>query len=164
MIPNWYILYTKSKSEKVVFKELIMQEYDVFLPTIEEIRIWKNRQKKIIEKVLFPSYLFVKTYEYKLPEIIQTRNVVTYVNCCGKPSVVSDTDIQNIKKMIGTKQDVSASSEFFVGQKVRVTSGALAGNKGILINQKGKTRFGIKINDINQVVSIEVDESILQKL
>jgi transcription antitermination factor NusG len=139
-----------------------MQQYDVFLPTIEEIRIWKNRQKKTIEKVLFPSYLFVNTYEYKLQELIQTRNVVTYLHCHGKPSVVSDTDIQNLKKMLNTRQDVSISSEFSVGTKVIITSGILAGSKGVLVKQKGKTRFGIKINDINQVVSIEVDKSILQ--
>ncbi|MFO7868903.1 MAG: hypothetical protein R6U95_06365 [Bacteroidales bacterium] len=66
--------------------------------------------------------------------------------------------------MIDTKQNVLASSEFSVGQKVRVTSGALAGKTGVLIKQKGKTRFGIQIHDINQVVSIEVDESILQIL
>ncbi|MFO7868904.1 MAG: UpxY family transcription antiterminator [Bacteroidales bacterium] len=91
--PNWYILYTKSKSEKVVYKELIKRQYKVFLPTIEEVRVWKNRQKKTIEKVLLPSYLFVNTYEHKLHEIKHIQHVVTYLHTSGKPAIVSDTDI-----------------------------------------------------------------------
>ena len=97
---NWFIFYTCSRAEKVVYQELLKMNYEVFLPMIKTLRVWKNRQKKWIDQVLFPSYIFVNTQESELYTIKKIHKVVTYIHCAGKPSIVPVEEMDCIKKML----------------------------------------------------------------
>jgi transcription antitermination factor NusG len=161
---NWYIFYTAPRSEKVVHKELSRMGYEVFLPMTRTLRVWKNRQKKWVDKVLFPSYIFVNTNQEELHIITQVPRVSTYLHCGGKPSVISLEDISGIKIMLDLKQEVSVENSFSDGEVVKILYGPLANYTGVLTHQKGKTRFGIHLKEINQFVSIDICTSILEKI
>jgi len=161
---NWYVFYTCPRAEKVVRQELIYRGYEVFLPAYKTLSYWKNRQKKMIEKVLFPGYIFVYTEPYELYNISGTPKVVTYINCAGKPSVVPQKDIEAIKMMLSLPEDITVETDFYEGDRVKIMYGPLAGYEGILIEQKGKQKFGIQIKDINQTVFIEIKTPVLEKL
>jgi transcription antitermination factor NusG len=160
---SWYVFYTCPRSEKMVYQDLLKRGYEVFLPMTKTLRIWKNRQKKLIDLVLFPGYIFVNTYECDLYNIKRIPKVVTYIHCAGKPSIIPAKDIECIKKMLNLNQDVTIENKFYAGEKVRIIYGALAGHEGILIKQKGKTRFGIQLKEINHTVFIEVCAEVLEK-
>jgi transcription antitermination factor NusG len=161
---SWYVVYTAPRAEKVVCQELINKNFVVFLPLIKELKIWKNRQKKWIDKVLFPSYIFVNTQQHELYHIKQMPRVATYLHIAGKPSTISNIVIEGIKRMLSLDKNVSVETDFNEGEKVKIIEGPLAGYKGILVQQKGKARFGIQIDEINQTVFVEVCTSILEKL
>jgi len=163
-LPNWYVFHTCPRAEKVVYHELERRHYDVFLPLTKTLRVWKNRQRKWIEQVLFPGYIFINTYQYKLYDITRVPKVVSYVHCAGKPSIVPLKDIEGIKKILGMGQAVSVDIQFFEGEKVKIVRGPLMGHEGILIKQKGKTKFGIQLKEINQTILIEINTSVLEKL
>ncbi|NVO12133.1 MAG: UpxY family transcription antiterminator [Bacteroidales bacterium] len=161
---NWFIFYTAPRAEKFVYQELLKKKYEVFLPMAKTLRIWKNRQKKIIDQVLFPSYIFVKTEEFELHTIKQIPKIVTYIHCAGKPSIIRQKDIECIKTMLQLNQEVTVEENFSEGEQVKVLYGPLAGHSGILVKQKGKTRFGIKLEDINQTFFIDICTSMLEKV
>ncbi len=161
---SWYVLYTCPRTEKIVYHELVKRNYVVFLPTIRTLRMWKNRQKKWIEQVLFPGYIFIKTYQYKLYDIIRVPKVVSFVHCAGKPSVVPSKDIEGIKKMLDLEPEAFVDIEFSEGEKVKIIRGPLMGHEGVLIKQKGKTKFGIQLKEINQTILVEINTSVLEKL
>ena len=161
---NWYVLYTAPRAEKMVFLELMNRDYEVFLPMTKELKVWKNRQKKWIDKVLFPSYIFVNTLQHELYGIKQVPKVATYLHIAGKPSTVPNKVIEGIKKMISTYKDLTVTTDFCNGEKVKIVHGPLTGYEGILVQQKGKARFGIQLNEINQTIFVEVCSSILEKL
>jgi hypothetical protein len=50
---QWYVLYTTPRAEKVVFLELQKRRYEAFLPMTRTLHVWKNRQKKLVDEVLF---------------------------------------------------------------------------------------------------------------
>lgn len=160
---NWYVFYTAPRAEKKAKLELELRGYEVFLPMTKSTRIWKNRQKKLIDTVIFPSYIFVRTNERYLAEICRINKIATYIHCGGKPSKVAPECIEAIKCMLSLNQEISVGNEFIEGESVRIVEGPLAGYNGVLVQQKSKTKFGIHLKEINQVASIEICTSVLEK-
>ena len=160
---DWYIFYTAPRAEKVAQKELLIRGYDVFLPMTKTLRVWNNRQKKIIDQVLFPSYIFVNTQECQLYKICQTRKITTYIHCGGKPSKISRKCIEGIKRMINLDQELSVVPDFSKGETVEIISGPLAGYEGVLLEQQSKTKFGIRLNAINQTVFIDICRNMVKR-
>jgi transcription antitermination factor NusG len=161
---NWYVFYTAPRAEKKVHQELFHRGYEVFLPKTKTLRIWKNRQKKMVDMILFPSYIFVNTYEKYLYNICQIPKISTFIHCAGKPSIIDFKCIDGIKKMLALEQEVTVRNNFAEGENVRVVYGPLTGYEGILIQQKSKTRFGIQLKEINQTVFIDISTSLLEKI
>ena len=160
---NWFVFYTAPRAEKVVYQELINRKYEAFLPVTKTLRIWKNRQKKMIEIVLFPSYIFVKTQKHELSNIIRIPKITSFIHFAGKPAIIPFKDIERIEKMLSLNQNVTVETNFNEGEKVRIVYGPLAGFEGILIKQKGKTRFGIELKEINQTMFIDICTTVLEK-
>lgn len=161
---NWFVFYTCPRAEKLVYNELIKRDYEVFLPITRTLKIWRNRQKKWIEQVLFPGYIFVNTNCFELYDIVRVPKIVTYIHCAGKPSVIPLKEIDGIKKMLCLEQEISVETSFSEGEKVRIVYGPLAGHEGILLRQKGKTKFGIQLKEINHTVFIDVCTTVLEKV
>lgn len=70
------------------------------------LKIWKNRQKRWIDQILFPNYIFVKTTHSGLFNIVKIPKVVTYVKCAGKASILPIKEIEGIKKMLSLEQEI----------------------------------------------------------
>lgn len=162
--PNWYIFYTHPRAEKVVKSELEKRGYEVFLPMRKELKIWKNRQKKWIDRVLFSGYIFVNTQVHEIYNILKIPKVVTYISCGGNPSFLRLKEIHCIRMMINLEQDFTIEPTFCEGEKVRIMSGPLVGYEGVLIEQKGKSKFGIQLKEINYTMLINICVLELKKL
>lgn len=161
---NWYIFYTCPRAEKVVYNDLLAKEYNVFLPLMRTMKVWKNRQKKIIESPLFPGYIFVNTTINDIYEISRFPKIAACIKCGEKPSVISPNDINSIKKMLSLEHEVSVETNYYEGEHVRIIHGPLIGHEGILVKQKGKTRFGIQLKEIHHTMFIDICTTILQKI
>jgi transcription antitermination factor NusG len=161
---NWYVLYTAPRAEKIAKRELELKGYEVFLPMTKILRVWKNRQKKVIDNVLFPSYIFVRTNERYLAEICRINKIKTYVHCGGKPSKIELQCIEGIKHILDLKQEISVGHDFTEGELVLIIQGPLKGYEGILVQQKSKTKFGIHLKEINQTVLVEICIDVVEKI
>ena len=161
---RWYIFYLRPKAEKAVRNELVNRGYEVYWPTYRAVRVWKNRQKKLIELPLFPNYLFVYTFLHELYAIKCLPKVVSYIASDGRPSVISEREIDGIRRMVGLEEQITVEAKFCKGQHVRIVSGPLAGYEGILTRRNGKNRFGIALKAINQTAFIDIDVSKVEKL
>ncbi|XLS29199.1 UpxY family transcription antiterminator [Flavobacteriaceae bacterium M23B6Z8] len=161
---NWYVLYTAPRAEKIAKRELEFKGYEVFLPLTQTLRIWKNRQKKMIDTVLFPSYIFVFTDERHLAEICRVNKIKTFIQCGGKASKIKTEYIEGIKRMLDSKQEISVDHDFTEGEQVRIIKGPLTGYEGILVRQKTKTKFGIHLREINQTVLVEICVDAVEKI
>jgi transcription antitermination factor NusG len=163
-VRNWYVFYTRPNSEKVVYNKLLKRTYDVFLPMVKTVNHWNNRQRKIVSKVLFPGYIFVKTIRAGIPGIEQLPGVVYCVRCGDRPAIVPDRDMMCIEQMVTLGQEVYTVRDFNMGEHVRVVSGPLTGFEGILVKRRGKSRFCIQLKDIEQCACIDIYSSMLEKV
>jgi len=97
---NWYIFYTCPRAEKIVQQELLNRNYEVFFPMTRTLRTWKNRQKKWIDQVHLPNYIFVKSYQSELCYIACIPKIVECINCSGKRSNISSKEVEGIREML----------------------------------------------------------------
>ncbi len=161
---KWYVFYLRPRTESLVYKTLANLNYEVFYPVVQSTRIWKNRQKKTITSPLFPSYLFVYSYAHELYSIKCLPQVVGYVTFEGKPSTISEKEIEGIRRMLGLGCAITVEAKFLKGERVRIISGPLIGYEGILVKQYGKSRFSIRLKAINHSVLIDIALLELEKL
>jgi len=146
---RWFAVYTRSRHEQKVDRQLHNVGVATFLPMIEVVsRRWDR--KKIIHRPLFPGYLFVNILpvsEHFL-NIIRTPSVCYILGRNGQPAPIADQEVDSLKLMLAEQRDVRHHPFLKKGAKVRVTCGALKGAVGILVNEDSRRR--------RLVVSIEL--------
>jgi transcription antitermination factor NusG len=158
---EWYILYTHSNFEKRVYNSLQQRDIICFLPLRKVTRQWSDR-KKTIELPLFPNYLFVYTTFHERFKILEISKAAKYVIFNGCLAKISDDELVAIKKMM-TDPEVSLE-KCLIGDSIKITEGPFNGLSGIVFERKGKTRFGIRVNAINQNISVELNSTSIEKI
>jgi transcription antitermination factor NusG len=161
---KWFVFYTCPRAEKVVYKQLTDNGYEVFLPLQKKLRTWKNRQRKFIDEPLFPGYIFVRIRSFDIYNILKTRGVYMCIMFERKPCTVPDKDIEVIRIMIQSEQEISSNSDFNERERVLIIHGTLTGYEGILFKQKGKSKFGIRIQGVNLIAAIDISIEDIQKI
>lgn len=83
-------------------------------------------------------------------------NVLYFVGSCSSPAVLTDEEIAWIGR--GLKSGSAMPHECLnEGQRVVITSGALAGLKGILVRKVNNTRVVVSLDSIGRAFAVEVD-------
>ena len=135
--PCWYILHVYSGYESIVkasLERLIennnlqSQIFDVKIPmetTIEE----RNGKRKIVERKLLPSYVFIKMiYSNQLWYwVTNTRGVTGFVGPQGRPIPMKEAEIR--KRRL---EEVAVDVNFAVGDTVNIDAGPMAGFSGVV--------------------------------
>jgi transcriptional antiterminator RfaH len=161
---KWYALYTRPRAEKLVFQRLVEVEIETFLPLQKTFRIWSDR-KKLIEKPLLPSYIFVKTTKKNFPKVYMTNGVVKFVSFEGQPVSIPQKQIDNLRLLINSDTEIEVTTEKFEqGDNVEVISGSLIGLTGELIRIGSKNRVVVRIDRLDQNLILKIPKAFLRKV
>jgi transcription antitermination factor NusG len=157
-VPHWYAIRTRSRHEKVVAMQLTSLEVEHFLPVVNSIHRWSDRQKQV-SLPLFPGYAFVRldyASEYRL-RVVKTHGVVGFVGSRGEATPIPDSQIDSVRTLL--TQDVPFKNHAFLrlGQRIRVRGGSLDGVEGILIEQKKGRTLVLSIEPIQRSISIDLE-------
>ncbi len=157
-IYNWYAIYTKSRSEKLVFDRLLEQNIEAFLPLQKKLRQWSDR-KKWVEVPYINSYVFVKVSEKEYYDVLNTQGAVRYITFEGKAASIPEWQIEAMKKVISSDQAFYFSNQYFrKGDKINIDVGTLAGYTGEVVhNSEGKKKVLIRIDQIGYSLVVEMD-------
>ncbi len=162
---RWYALYTRSRFEKKLLVELSDRNIEVFLPMREVLSRWKDRRKRVWFP-LFPGYIFVNhvnTSENRI-RILNIPGAVRFVGVQGKAEPVPDEQIDSVRRFLENNIAVDPYPYIQVGSRVEVIAGPLKGVRGILVRKRGKFRFVVQVDLIQQAVSVEIDASDVRPL
>jgi len=161
---RWYILYTKSRFERVVYKELVKKGFVAFLPETVETRQWSDRKMKVTVP-LFPSYVFVQIDEKMLFEALEVRGAVKFVNFSNEIATIRDEEVQEIKILLTNNFNIEVIDtlpEMSKGDFLILNQGPLKGKNVEFIQYKGKRRGLFSLESIGK--SILLDLSLEQVL
>jgi transcriptional antiterminator RfaH len=161
---RWYALYTRPRAEKLVYQRLVEINVETFLPLQKTYRIWSDR-KKLVEKPLLSSYIFVKTKSKHFPVVYKIPGIVKFVTFEGHPVPIPQKQIDNLRLLINSDAEIEVTSEKFeTGDNVEVVSGSLIGLTGELITVGTKKRVVIRIDKLNQNIVLKIPVAFLRKI
>jgi transcription antitermination factor NusG len=158
---KWYALFTLPKHEKAVVKQLDLRGVECFLPTYEEVRVWKNRQRMKLVLPLFPTYLFLRISPQERARAIEAPGVLHIVGNSRGPLPLQDSEIEFMRAGIRGEK-VEPYRDLVVGQKARIKCGAMEGVQGTLVRKNKSLRFVLTLELINQHAAIEVNADDLE--
>ena len=163
MNKQWIVVRSKPRSEKVVYKELVSKNIEAYLPLLKERRKWSDR-KKWVEFPLFSSYLFARIDIKNSIFVLQTQGVNTIIKFGEKIAVVQDDVIKAMRLAIEGGYQLEPTEYFVEGNLVEVIAGPMKGVSGIVARVKGQSRLIIKIDAIQQALSIQIESKFIKNI
>ena len=163
MDKQWIVVRSKPRSEKVAHNELVKKNIEAYLPLLKERRKWSDR-KKWVEFPLFSSYLFARIDIKDSIFVLQTQGVNTIVKFGKQIAIVQNSVIKAIRLAMEGGYQLEPVEYFVEGNRVEVVAGPMKGVKGIVAKLKGQNRLIIKIDAIQQALSIQIESKFIRNL
>ena len=180
---KWYVLRVASNKEesvrealdrKVRIENLEAHVGRVLVPTAKEKRM-KAGQVKVIEKKLYPGYVFVEMAteaDGSIPENVwfmvkETMGVGDFIGSDGKPTSMKDHDVE-MMLLAAAKEDEEATlqgMEFRKGDRVKIKEGSFQNFEGAvdaIDEQKGIVTVLLTI--FGRATPVDVEYWQLEKL
>jgi transcription antitermination factor NusG len=164
-IRHWLAIYTQPRWEKKVHKLLQAKGLESYCPLNIVYRQWSDRVKKV-EAPLFTSYVFVRVTEVERTEVRMTDGVLNFVYWLGKPAIIKDSDIVNIRRFMNEYEDVEVQpiEDIRPGSRLVITSGVMLSHEATAISV-GKKLVEVVIETLGckLVAKIEREKLSLKK-
>ncbi len=161
---KWYVVYTKSRSEKKINERLEKIGIETYLPLIKTLRQWSDRKKKV-EIPLINSYIFVKANKLNYTSILNTEGVINFIKFENKHASIPDNQINNLKILMQDSNDITVSNnEFIKGEKIKIEFGKFKGYNGEIKELKGKHKLIVYIQALNTSFSLEISVENVSKV
>jgi transcription antitermination factor NusG len=140
---------------------LTNKEFDVFLPLYSTVRKWKDRMKEL-RLPLFPSYVFVRDFMARRPEMLATPGVHSMLMIGRQPADISDAEIEVLRRAVDNADTLKPHPFLVCGDRVRIKSGPLQGIEGILSRRKNLYRLIISVELLAKSAALEVDTATIE--
>jgi len=160
---GWYLIYTRPSLENKVARQLSQIGINFLLPKTRILRQWHDR-KKLIDKPLFPSYIFVKITS--LPDYYNCTKIdgfCFFIKFGNQFTLISQKIIDDISLITDKGSTVEASSDSIEpGEKMIIRHGPLCGLSCEVVKYNGKQKVCVRINLIGRTILADVPSALLQ--
>jgi len=163
MEKKWHALYVNSRAEKKISENLQARGIEVYIPIIKTMRQWSDR-KKMVEIPLINGYVFVKILPAENDKVTQTKGVVNFVKSEGKIAVIREIEIDRLKQLVDLGYHLEASTitkTYKEGDKVKISSGALKGIEGYVVESKENKQIEVLLESIGQCIRVKLPRELL---
>ena len=158
--PKWYVLWTRSQFEHMVYEQLSDRGFHLFLPTLG-VWVRRNGTRHRATVPMFPGYLFLNHVMDKTSylEVIKARGLVRVLgDRWDALADVPDYEIAAIQRIHQTGVSAVCHPYLRVGERVRIAQGLLEGVEGILVRTRlEKGLVVVSVNLLQRSVGVEVD-------
>jgi transcription antitermination factor NusG len=160
---EWYAIYTRPQWEKKVQTEIDRLAIETFLPLHKVENVWSDR-RKIIERPLFPSYLFVCANPRERISALCPSGVVRMVCFNGRPAVVPREQIESVRLAVTAGRDLIDYPYLSSGEQVEIIDGSLQGVTGYVVEMRQTKYVVISVDVMNRAVAVQIDARHLKPL
>jgi transcription antitermination factor NusG len=160
---NWYVLYTKSRSEKSVADKLSLSGFEVYCPILKRKKQWSDRWKWV-EEPLFRSYCFVQVSDIDREKVLSVQGVVRYVFHCGKPALIREKEMNLLKSWLMEYDHESIEAQsFHANDRIIIKSGALLDKQAQVLESKGNY-LTLLLQDLGLQVKVDLRKNVVEKV
>jgi len=163
--PIWVVVKTNPRAELKVNQRLLDLGYTTFYPMQTVLKVWSDRKKKV-KQALIPSTLFVQTEAENINDIYPTQGVSSILKFLGKPAVVKDVEIENLKILLNSEEQASieTTERYTKGDLVKVCKGPFEGLTANILKHPTNFRLVIEIESLGSGFIINVPKSFIQTI
>lgn len=169
--PQWYAVYTRSKTEKKVEERLSLAGFNSFLPLQTVEKQWSDRKKKI-QVPIINSYVFVQSDNRSLTNVYKIPGVINVLKYLGKNAIVKDSEIENLRILMknGFPMELNhASIDLSKGTEVIIKRGPFEGLFATYLKSAGKHKIIVELEVLNSFIEVTlpiniVEEALLNKI
>ena len=129
-VRQWFVAYVSPRAEKKVCENLLKTNYEAYVPSRWETHLWRNGQRKKVEKMVIPGVVFVKIEASRLNEIRPFPRVLSFMMDPAKRNnpngfrsfaTIRESEMRLLKAMLGQEEyDVDFATSFSLGEYVRI--------------------------------------------
>ena len=157
---QWWCIYTHVRREKDLMRKLASLKIAHYGPVIPKRYRSPNGRLRTSYIPLFPNYVFMLAND-------DDRYQAMTTNCISTCTPVKDperliTDLRQIRHVVEAGVGLTPEARLEEGNRVRVRTGPFANYEGTVIRREGKTRLLLSIEFLEQGVSMEMDEGVLE--
>ncbi len=159
---RWHLLYTRSRQEKQLMRSLRATEIPFYGPCAIKKSRSPSGRVRTSWLPLFTNYVFLLGDE---EQILQARKT----NCVSNVTLVNDTeeltrDLRRLHQLISNELPVQVEQKLVPGQLVRVKSGPFQGCEGVVEKRRGGSHLVVNVEFVQQSVSVELDDFLVEKI
>jgi transcriptional antiterminator RfaH len=158
---RWWAVYTRSRMEKSLARQLLTLEIPFYLPLIPRTSVIAGRRVKSMLP-LFTGYLFMYGNDDERVQMLSTNRVA---HLWSAPRVDELTrDLLSVRALIESGVPLSPEGRLQPGERVRIKTGQLMGLEGTIVSRRGEDRLLIAVNFLQQGVSIQISDFQVERI
>jgi transcriptional antiterminator RfaH len=158
---RWWTIYTKSRQEKSLARDMQRLQIPFYLPLIDKPSAYQGR-KRIVRAPLFGGYIFMFASAHERIQTLTTNRISRILTVENADQLLFD--LQQLRQLIAAGAPLTIESRLAAGRRVRVRQGPFAGLEGIVLKRRNATRLLVSINFLQQGASVEIDDFMLDPL
>lgn len=159
---NWFALYTKPRHEFKAEEQISKSGIISYLPTIQKVKQWSDRKKKISEPVL-RGYIFIYATEIQRLDALEFDSVVRCLCEHGRPAVIPEWQIENLRKMLEYRSEYFVQEGLVSGTRVEIKEGPFTGVIGVVQSSREGKTLAVSIDLLNRsVIAYLPKESVIR--
>jgi transcriptional antiterminator RfaH len=151
----WWVMYTKSRQEKALARDLACYQLPFYLPQVRQDRLVRGRRVSTHVPV-FPGYLFFFGSPDERVQSLTTNRISRILPVLRQDELVGD--LRQLANLIAIGAPLTIEQRMAPGRKVRIRSGPMAGFEGTIIQRRGADRLLIAVSFLQQGVSVEIND------
>lgn len=157
---HWWCLYTISRREKELMRRLAASSIAHYGPIVAKRTRSPAGRIRTSYVPLFSNYVF-------LFATVEQRQLAMKSDCISQWTPIPDaerlvTDLRQIQRLVREDLPLTVESKIGAGDKVRIKAGPFLGIEGVVIRREGKTRLLVAVEYLNQGVSMDIDQALIE--
>jgi transcription antitermination factor NusG len=160
----WYVCRTRARAEKQVARLLMDARVEAYLPLVARQRTWSDRIKRV-EFPLFAGYVFARFNLRDVGQILRVPGVAGILHPNGYPTPVREDELESVRCLVRGANETGVEPVTIdlvePGDLVFVSSGPFKGMKGVLVEERGRTRVAVQIWALRQASSVELGRDVI---
>lgn len=149
LLPPWYALQVRPRSENTVRRILENKGFSPFLPTCGQ---------RPSSPPMFPGYLFCRLdLSTRLLPLFTTPGFHRLVGAGRTPIPISEQEIDSIRRVMVSGLAALPWPRIEPGAPIHVASGPLAGLQGVLLSIRKRDHLIVSVNLLQRAVAVEID-------
>ncbi len=157
---RWWAIFTKSRNEKALARELERCDVPFFLPLVSRRNRIRNRYVDSFNP-LFSGYLFLYGREDERIRALTTNRVSLMLHVPDQDQLRSD--LRQLHHLIEIDAPLTIERRLAPGRRVRIKYGPMRGIEGVVTQRRGgKRRLLVAVEFLQSGVSVEIDDFMVE--